>query len=79
MVSDQHPISQANERKQQTQQRWIQQVDGNPYRERFTNKTPQEQKCCHEIQREQWHSELRQMLSTRDRGYSDHKYALYKQ
>ena len=32
-----------------------------------------------EIQREQWHSKLRQMQSTRERGYSNHKYALYKQ
>ena len=36
-----HPISQANKREQQTQQRWIQQVAGNPRWERFTNKTPQ--------------------------------------
>ena len=36
------PISQANKREQQTQQRWIQQVAGNPPWERFTNKTPQE-------------------------------------
>ena len=36
------PISQANKREQQTQQRWIQQVAGNPLWERFTNKTPQE-------------------------------------
>ena len=37
-----HPISQANKREQQTQQRWIQQVAGNPRWERFTNKTLQE-------------------------------------
>ena len=37
-----HPISEANKREQQTQQRWIQQVAGNPRWERFTNKTPQE-------------------------------------
>ena len=79
MVSDQYPISQANERKQQTHQWWLQQVDGNPCWERFTNEIGQEQKRCHEIQREQWHSKLRQMQSTRDRGYSNHKYALYKQ
>ena len=48
MVSEQHQISQANERKQQTRQWWIQQMDGNPCRERFTNKTRQEQKRCHE-------------------------------
>ena len=36
------PISQPNKREQQTQQRWIQQVAGNPPWERFTNKTPQE-------------------------------------
>ena len=35
-------ISGKYKREQQTQQRWIQQVTGNPPWERFTNKTPQE-------------------------------------
>ena len=40
-----HPISYSNKRERQTQQRWIQQVAGNPRWERFTNNTPQEQEC----------------------------------
>ena len=54
-----HPISQANKREQQTQQRRIQQVAGNP-RWRFTNKTPQDRELRERrlyIQREQRHSE----------------------
>ena len=40
-----HPISQANKREQETQQRWIQQVAENPRWEnktRWANKTPQQ-------------------------------------
>ena len=54
-----HPISQANKREQQTQQRRIQQVAGNA-RWRFTNKTPQDRELRERrlyIQREQRHSE----------------------
>ena len=36
------PPNISGKRQQQTQQRWIQQVGGNPRWERFTNKTPQE-------------------------------------
>ena len=36
------PISQAKEKTQQIQQRWIQQMAENPRRGRFTNETPQE-------------------------------------
>ena len=56
-VAESPPISQANERQQQTQQRWIQQVAGNPRRARFTNETPQERERRLEIQRQQRHSE----------------------
>ena len=57
------PISQPNKREQKTQQRWIQQVAGNPRWERFTNKTPQERGRRVTVQQ-------RQTLSTRDRGYT---------
>ena len=41
-VRESPPNISGNKREQQTQQRWIQQVAGNPRWERFTNKTPQE-------------------------------------
>ena len=41
-VGESPPNISGNKREQQTQQRWIQQVGGNPRWERFTNKTPQE-------------------------------------
>ena len=56
-VAESPPISQANEKEQQTQQRWIQQVAGNPRRGIFTDETPQEREGQLEIQHKQWHSE----------------------
>ena len=38
-VGETRPISYANEREQQTQQRWIQEVAGNPRPRRFTTVT----------------------------------------
>ena len=58
-VGESPPVSQANEKEQQTQQRWIQQVAGNPRRERFTNVTSQERERRLKIQREQRHGEQR--------------------
>ena len=49
-VGESPPIYQANEREQQTQQRWIQQVAGNPRRRRFTKETLQERERRLEIQ-----------------------------
>ena len=50
-------MTHTNKREQQTQQRWIQQVAGNPRWEIFPNKTPQERESRLQIQREQQHSE----------------------
>ena len=47
------PISRANERQQQIQQPWIQEVAGNHRLGRFTNETPEERERRLEIQREQ--------------------------
>ena len=62
-----HPISQANNREQQTQQQGIQQVAGNLRWERITNKTRQDEQRRLLIQGEQRHSEgKRCQLNTDD-------------
>ena len=53
-VGQSPPISWANERQQQIQQPWIQEVAGNYRLGRFTNETPEERERRLEIQREQW-------------------------
>ena len=53
-VGQSPPISRANERQQQIQQPWIQEVAGNHRLGRFTNETPEERERRLEIQREQW-------------------------
>ena len=52
-VGQSPPISRANERQQQIQQPWIQEVAGNHRLGRFTNETPEERERRLEIQREQ--------------------------
>ena len=76
-VGESPPIYQANEREQQTQQRWIQQVAGNPRRRRFTRETLQERERRLEIHAS--NGTEKATLSTRDRGYSDHKYVQRRQ
>ena len=52
-IGESRPITQANEREQQTQQWWTQQVSGNPRRGRFTAETPQERERRLEIDLQQ--------------------------
>ena len=52
-VGQSPPISRANERQQQIQQPWIQEVAGNHRLGRFTNETPEERERRLEIQGEQ--------------------------
>ena len=54
MVGQSPPISRANERQQQIQQPWIQEVAGNHCLGRFTNKTLEKREQRLEIQCEQW-------------------------
>ena len=54
MVAQSPPISWANERQQQIQQPWIQEVAGNHCLGRFTNETLEKREQQLEIQRKQW-------------------------